>query len=157
MRLLYSCALLCFVGVGVSLAGPKAEDKPDLAAMQKAFQEKLSGATLVGHYTMEGPGGEVKKSAAPEKYTITKVDRGEGDRFIFIARIQYGDKDIAVPLTLRVLWAGNTPVITLDELNVPGLGTYSARVMIFEDRYAGVWSHGDVGGSLWGKIEKADK
>jgi len=53
------------------------------------------------------------------------------------------------------LWSGNTPVITLDNLWIPGMGTFSARVLIHQGRYAGTWSHGDKGGHLFGRIEKA--
>ena len=73
----------------------------------------------------------------------------------FTARIKYGDVDSEVPMPLTVLWSGNTPVITLDNLTIPGMGTFSARVLIHSDRYAGTWQHDAVGGHLFGKIEKA--
>ena len=47
-------------------------------------------------------------------------------------------------------------VIVLDELTIPGLGTFSSRVMFHGDRYAGTWQHGAVGGLMFGKVEKAD-
>ena len=52
-------------------------------------------------------------------------------------------------------WAGDTPVISLTDASVPGLGTFSARVLFYEDRYAGTWSHGDVGGNQFGRIVRA--
>jgi hypothetical protein len=36
------------------------------------------------------------------------------------------------------------------------MGTYTARVMIYRDRYAGTWSGGNHEGQLWGRIERAD-
>ena len=59
---------------------------------------------------------------------------------------------MTVPLSLPIYWAGKTPVITVDNLKVPGLGTFDARVVINNDKYAGTWKHGDVGGHLFGKI-----
>ena len=48
-------------------------------------------------------------------------------------------------------------MITLTDFTVPGLGTFSARVLIYRNKYAGTWSHGDVGGHLFGTIEKNAK
>ena len=44
---------------------------------------------------------------------------------------------------------------SLTDAAVPGLGTLSARVLFYEDRYAGNWSHGDVGGNQFGRIVRA--
>jgi hypothetical protein len=42
-----------------------------------------------------------------------------------------------------VKWAGDTPVIIVDNIGFPGTAKYSARVMIFGDTYSGTWSAGD--------------
>jgi hypothetical protein len=57
-------------------------------------------------------------------------------------------------MPINVLWAGNTPVMTLDKITIPGLGTFSARVVFHENKYAGTWVHDNVGGHLFGRIEK---
>jgi hypothetical protein len=57
-------------------------------------------------------------------------------------------------MPLPVKWVGDIPVITMDEMNIPGLGTFSAHVVIDGNKYAGTWSHGKVGGHLYGKITK---
>ena len=49
---------------------------------------------------------------------------------------------------------GDTPMITLTDLAVPTLGTFTARVFFYGDRYAGTWQHGNVGGHMFGRIEK---
>lgn len=128
---------------------PSAAAPLDPAALKKKFQETLDGSVMVGQFTMTG-----KPSSAPERYTITAIKPLAEDFWVITPRIQYGDHDVTVPIPLRVLWAGDTPIITVTDLTIPGLGTYSARVMIYDDQYAGVWSHGKVGGHLWGKIEK---
>ena len=76
-----------------------------------------------------------------------------GDYWLFKARIRYGDHDVTVPLPLEVKWAGQTPVITLNNVPIPGLGTFDARVLIDGNRYAGTWQHGEVGGLLFGRVE----
>jgi hypothetical protein len=58
-----------------------------------------------------------------------------------------------VPVEVR--WAGDTPMIQVSDLSIPGLGDeFSARVLFYQGRYAGTWSHGKVGGTMFGRIEK---
>ena len=68
------------------------------------------------------------------------------------ARIQYGNKDVTAPIPVQVKWAGDTPVIIVDDVGVPGSGSYSARVMIYDNTYAGTWTGGDHGGLMNGVI-----
>jgi hypothetical protein len=130
-------------------------DKPNREELEKAFAQKMSGAALVGHFTDRTR--ENAKLPREEKYTLGKVSKLTGDHWLFSARIQYGDHDVTLPLSLRVVWAGDTPVITLDKAPIPGFGTFTCRVMIFGDQYAGTWDGGDHGGHLFGKIVRGDK
>ena len=135
-------------------ADPKPQAaKPDQAALDKQFEQTMSGATLIGRFTVEGRGAGGREPKE-ERYHINKVTKMKGDYWMFTARVQYGTKDVTVPMMLQVKWAGDTPVITLTDLTIPGLGTYTARVLIFRDHYAGYWSGGKAGGNLWGRIER---
>lgn len=128
--------------------------KRDQDALFKKFEKTMSGATLVGHYTMQGNEDAGLKE---ERYTISSVTKlDEGDYWLFKARIKYGDHDMTVPLPLQVKWADDTPVITLKDLAIPGLGTFSSRVVIHDNKYAGTWRHGTAGGHLFGKIERPE-
>ena len=124
----------------------------DRAALEKKFEQTLSGATLVGHFTLTGK--EDAKSRKKERYTISSVKKIKDDLWLFTARVTYGQIDITVPIPLQVKWAGDTPIITLTDLKIPLLGTYTARVIIYRDKYAGTWSAGDHGGHLFGTIER---
>ncbi len=125
------------------------EPPPDMAALEKQFEESLTGATLVGNFTM----GE-SAALREEKYAIEKVSKVKDGLWLFQARIQYGKRDVTVPLPLPVQWAGDTPVITLTDMTIPGLGTYTARVMFYRGQYAGTWSGKGGGGHLFGRIVK---
>lgn len=138
---------------GTEKSAKNAAEAPlDQESLERAFAEKLSGAVFAGSYSVT-QGGE-EKPAQMEKYTIAKVSKVKDDYWLFSARIQYGKNDVTVPMTLQVKWAGDTPVITLTDLTIPGLGTFTSRVMIYGDRYAGTWQHDKTGGHLWGRIEK---
>jgi hypothetical protein len=56
-----------------------------------------------------------------------------------------------------IRWAGDTPVIVVDTVELPGFGAVSARVMFFEDNYAGYWKHGEHGGHLFGTISRDER
>jgi hypothetical protein len=126
---------------------------PKRAELEAAFSTMLSGATLEGSFTSTGKGSD-PTNLSREKYTLGEVKKLQGDYWLIPARIEYGDKDVTLPLTLPVRWAGDTPMIVVDELGLPGFGTVSARVMFFADHYAGYWKHGEHGGHLFGTISR---
>ena len=59
------------------------------------------------------------------------------------------------PIPVFVKWAGDTAVITLDNVGFPGGDSYSARVLIYGNTYAGSWSGGNHAGLLNGLITTA--
>ncbi|TWT44223.1 hypothetical protein RAS1_06330 [Phycisphaerae bacterium RAS1] len=131
-------------------------DKPTL---ERAFQESLNDVVLLGNFQAMTPdektGKIVLSPPRAERYSIASAARADDDRWRIDARIQYDDHDVTIPVLVRVLWAGDTPVITLDDVALPGLGTYSARVMIYRGYYSGTWFGPDCGGVLSGQIFKA--
>jgi hypothetical protein len=133
---------------------PKPQEVPSQEELFRRFEERLTGSQLIGYFTTRGQ--ETEKPLQADKYTIEKVKKGKGDFWLFEARIQYNNQDVKMPMPLEVKWAGDTPVITLTQVFVPGLGTFTARVLIYGDEYAGTWSAGDHGGHMFGRIVKAD-
>jgi hypothetical protein len=111
----------------------------------------LTGVKLVGHFTIDGkPLNDLQQ----ETYEIKSAKKlPDGDLWMLICRIQYGGKDVSLPLALPIQWSGNTPVISLEKFTIPGMGTFSARVVLHDGKYAGTWSHDAVGGHLFGRIE----
>jgi hypothetical protein len=132
-------------------AAAPAEKSLDKEALEKRFEETMSGATLVGTFTVTG---QTDKKLHEERYTIESVKKIGEDKWLFKSRIQYGTHDLTVPLALDVKWAGDTAVITLTDMPVPGFGKFTCRVLVFRDEYAGTWDGGDHGGHLFGRIEK---
>ena len=138
--------LVCLTSVSVL-----ADEADDARIAQ--FEEQMSGVALVGRFTITGGDADPQE----ERYDILDVTKSDdGDWWVIRARIRYGQHDLTVPMPVEVKWAGGTPVITVDELTIPGLGTFDSRVVIRGNRYAGTWQHGDVGGHLFGIIEPAE-
>lgn len=138
---------VCLLGLATTVFA--ANPPKDKAELEKAFAESLTNTSLVGTFSIAG-----KDGAKAERYDITKVEKLEGDTWIITARIKYGDKDVPFPVPVKVYWADDTPVISLTNLTIPGLGTFTSRVMFYGDRYAGTWQHDKVGGHMWGVLEK---
>ncbi|WP_233200187.1 hypothetical protein [Blastopirellula marina] len=149
---LLGVVLLC---AGRPALAQEAKVDTDQAKLFEKFEKTLNNVALVGSFTIVG---RDDKNAKPERYEISNVRKlEEGDLWLFNARIKYGDKDVKIPMPLEVKWAGKTPVITLDNTTIPGLGTFSSHVVIDGDKYAGTWTHGEVSGHLFGTIEKLEE
>lgn len=126
------------------------ESAPELSEPEKEFQESLNNVTLQGFFTH----GE-SKELHEDRYVIERVTKDKGDLWRFEGRIQYNKRDIKVAMPLPVKWAGDTPVISLTDFQIPGSGKYTARVVIYKGDYAGTWAAGTRrGGILFGKIVK---
>ena len=159
-----NCCLIFALFAVPTAAGFADEKQPELAeksagkldreALEQQFAEKLSGAALVGSFTVVGKddGAPLK----PERYEIAKVSKLRDDYWVFNARLRYRQVDITLPITLKVFWAGDTPVISLTDMTIPGRGsdTFTARVLFYGDRYVGTWQHGKAGGHMFVTIEK---
>ena len=124
----------------------------ELNPAEKQFQEALNNVTLIGFFT-QGDTAELHD----DKYVIERVTKVKEDTWKFEARIQYNKKDFKVAMPLPVKFAGDTPVISLTNFAVPGFGSFTARVVMYNGAYAGTWGSAGAnghGGKLFGKIVK---
>jgi hypothetical protein len=131
------------------LAGTLAAQTPELTPLEKEFQESMTAVVLDGQSTRDG-----KPGVSDDKYTIEKVVKQSGDTWTFYAKVHYKDQNITVPFPIQVKWAGDTPVITMTDQALPGMGSYTARVVIYKGHYAGTWSGRNGGGKVFGRIVK---
>ena len=147
-------AAMVVFGVGwlVAVAGVgRAADPASLSDRETAFTERMRNVVLVGHFTLEG---RERRDGLPERYEISSVTKLDGDRWRFNARVKYGRVDTTLPVVVPVVWAGDTPMVSITNVDLPGLGeAFSARVLFYDDRYAGTWDHGNYGGMMYGTIE----
>lgn len=122
------------------------------AEYERLFEQRMKNVTLVGYSSRSNKEG----TFGPEKYKIESVRKVSGDTWLFQTRLRYDGKDVPVPVPVTLKWAGDTPVITLTDLTIPGVGTWTARVLLYRDQYAGTWSGKSHGGQMWGKIVQGD-
>lgn len=125
---------------------------PPQAELEAAFIKTLTEATLSGRWCLVKDG-----QLTPEKddlYHIVSVQKLEGDNWIINARMKYGGQEIVAPLPAQVKWAGDTAVICITDLAMPTGKKYSARLLIYQDTYAGTWSGGASVGLLNGQITR---
>jgi len=133
-------------GIGAAI------DRGSLSERERLFAERMSGASLVGLYDVNG---RRSKDASADRYDLSTVEKVGGNLWRFGVRMQHDTFDVTMPVTVPMEWVGDTPVVMLSDYTIPGLGTFTARVFFYDDRYAGTWQHGqEVGGHLFGRIEK---
>lgn len=140
---------------------PKSSTAANREQLEKQFIEMLTDVVLEGSWQVahgDELGGKAPLSEPhTDRYTIDAVRKVGDDQWIVGARVEYMEKDVTLPVPVRVIWAGDTPIITLDSMNLPGLGRYSARVMFHRGYYSGVWHGDNYGGVMSGRIIKRDK
>ena len=127
----------------------RASTPADQAERNRKFTEDMRNVTLVGHSTRDNREGRL---FGPEQYFIDSVTHVSGDSWLLRTRLEHNGSQLPMPIPLKVQWAGDTPVITLTDLSIPGVGTYTARVVLYRGRYSGTWSGAQGGGELFGKI-----
>ena len=161
MSLSHKCIPLLLILVYVSSCSqrPQTVDKSagtdaHQAEIEAAFCSSMKGATLKGFFTMRGK--HQHKGLAEDSYIIHSIDKVDGivdgNVWKMEVGIQYGTINVRVPLFVPIEWAGDTPVITIDKMMIPGIGTYSAHVLFRGKHYAGTWDGDGYGGELFGQI-----
>lgn len=137
----------------------RAQDTKTVSAeeLEAKFKAAMTAVTMSGRWcsVKDDVLGEEKE----DKYTIVSVEKGNGDSWVINAKMQYGKREVVAPIPVQVKWAGDTAVIIVDKLAIPGPGgyggtAYSARVLVHENTYAGTWSGGNRAGLLKGVIIK---
>jgi hypothetical protein len=124
----------------------------DLPELERQFAERMRNVSLVGSFTGSGREGRTPR---PDRYDIFSVEKVGADRWRFNARMDCcGVSGATLPIVVPMRWYGDTPMITMTDTSLPGIGTFTVRVFFYGDRYAGTWQHGAVGGHMSGHIEK---
>jgi hypothetical protein len=96
--------------------------------------------------------GTLGDERSGDKYNIVSAVKGKGDNWIVNAGLKYRDKEIVLPIPVQMKFAGDVAILEVNNLGIPGGGTYSARLLIYERTYSGTWKGPRGGGMLYGTI-----
>jgi hypothetical protein len=153
---------------------------PDsLSDLERDFSERMQDVSLVGTFSVSRPAGSPtqgeRAEAAPDgsaaaetgrgeprplsedRYDIAGVEKVGDDLWRFNARMDCCGLDGSViPIVVPLTFVGDTPMIMMTDTSLAGIGTFTVRLFFYEDRYAGTWQNGPVGGFMSGRIEAAE-
>jgi hypothetical protein len=128
------------------------QPKPSQEELEAKFKALLTNATLTGRWSSTKDG--VLGPEREDQYKVVSATKGEGDTWIVSARLEYRGRAFVLPIPVQVKWAGDTAVLVVDNMGMPGGGTtYSARVLFHGQSYVGTWSGGENGGLIYGLIK----
>jgi hypothetical protein len=124
-----------------------------MTELEREFGERMRGVSLVGSSTVDG---REDRTPRPERYDIDSVEKVGDDLWRFNASMDCcGVNGVTIPIVVPMRWNGDTPMIMMTDTSLPGFGTFTVRVFFYGDRYSGTWQHGDSGGHMSGRIERA--
>ena len=149
-------ALAVMFGLGWVVAktgAGQAVPTESLTDLERQFTERMQDVVLVGNFTIEG---RETRGGSPERYELSRVVKVDDAQWRFDVHMVYGSVDVTLPVVVPIVWAGDTPMVTITDFSIPTLGTFTARVFFYDDRYAGSWQHGQYGGLMYGAIEPMD-
>ncbi|MEO2197208.1 MAG: hypothetical protein ABGY72_14090 [bacterium] len=149
-------ALVVMFGLGWVVAktgAGQAVPTESLTDLERQFTERMQDVVLVGNFTIDG---RETRGGSPERYELSRVAKVDDDQWRFDVHMVYGSVDVTLPVVVPIVWAGDTPMVTITDFSIPTLGTFTARVFFYDDRYAGSWQHGQYGGLMYGAIEPMD-
>jgi hypothetical protein len=125
---------------------------PSQEELEKKFTETMTNAVMAGRWCLI-EGGKLSPDKE-DKYTIASVKKNDDGSWTITAKIEYAGLTFNAPVPVQVKWAGDTAVIVVDNMGLPGTPKYSARVLVFEGTYSGTWNGGGHGGLMHGVVKK---
>src|SRR5262245_62051252 len=145
--------------IACALANPSSSWAQGDGDVEAKFVAMLKNATLKGTWAPVA-GGQLGKEKGDDSYKIARVEKGEGGKWSVVSVFNYQGKEMQFPIPCTVKFAGDTAVLILDNVRAgPGKANWSARVMFFDDVYAGRWwetANKEHGGTIAGTITRAE-
>jgi hypothetical protein len=127
-------------------------DPATLTNAERQFVDRMRGVSLIGNFTVEGR--DSNRTPREDRYDIESVEKVGDDLWKFNAGMKCCGVNGVIPIVVPMRFVGDTPMITMTDTSLPALGTFTVRLIFYQDRYAGTWQHEKVGGLMSGRIEK---
>jgi len=118
---------------------------------EQRFKALFTKASLSGRWAALKD-GQLGEERTGDKYNIVSAVKSSGDKWIVHAKMKYGDREFMLPIPVQMKFVGDTAILEVNDLAIPGGGTYTARVMFYERTYSGTWKGQRGGVMLYGTI-----
>jgi hypothetical protein len=145
---------IALIGIVLAALSGGCSKKDDAQAKREdEFRQMLTGARLTGKFSVTG-----RDEVRADSYKISSVTKLAGGIWTINAEIPRKNGPVTMPVPVRMEWAGDTAVMKLTDATLPGLGTFTVRILFYKAsdgkaHYAGFWSGGDHGGEMFGVVE----
>jgi hypothetical protein len=130
------------------------------ADVEARFIAMLKNATLKGSWAPVQQ-SKLGTERGGDSYRIARAEKSTDGKWSIVSLFAVGGQQVEFPISASVKFAGDTAVLILDNVRTgPGKANWSARVMFFDDVYAGRWwetANREHGGTINGTITRADK
>lgn len=125
--------------------------------VEAKFVAMLKNATLKGSWAPVS-GGKLGGERGNDTYRIARAEKSADGKWSIVSLFNVGGREVEFPISADVKFAGDTAVLILDNVRAgPGKANWSARVMFFDDVYAGRWwetTNKEHGGTIAGTITR---
>ena len=140
------------IGMLARRKGASPEARPTLDEHEASFTARMQDVALVGAFTRS----DENSPPTPERYVVKSVEKVGPDLWRFNSVMNCCGFEGSLPVTIPMQFINGTPTIVMDGTHIPGLGTFSVRLLFDGDSYAGTWRHGPREGSMSGRIVAND-
>lgn len=151
------CSLIALLACLFAAAQPAAAQGD--GEVEAKFIAMLKNATLKGSWAPVQQ-GKLGSEKGNDSYRIARAEKGADGKWAMVSIFSVGDRQVEFPISASVKFAGDTAVLILDNVRAgPGKANWSARVMFYDDVYAGRWwetSNREHGGTIAGTITRAE-
>ena len=151
IRLSIALAAFLFLSAPTTFAQGDTNSEPRFIAM-------LKNATLKGTWAPVAQ-SQMGAQRQDEGYRIARAEKREGDNWAIVTLVSFQGREIEFAMPAMVKFAGDTAVLILENVRAgQGQANWSARVMFFDNVYAGRWwetSNKEHGGTVAGTITQA--
>ena len=148
---LLACVLFASACSGTESAAPP-NTAASAAAQEQDRDRKFSA--LMNGVIMKGRSTSLShdRVSGEEQYIIEKVTKLRDTTWLVESRFKVGEREFPISMPVQIEWAGDTPVLCVTDFAIPGMGTYTARVVLHSGQYAGTWNGKGYGGQMFGVL-----
>lgn len=148
------CLAALWAGLFATVDRAVAQGDGDVEAK---FVAMLKNATLKGSWAPV-QSNKLGNERGGDSYRIARAEKSADGKWSIVSVFNAGGREVEFPIAATVKFAGDTAVLMLDNVRAgPGSANWSARVMFFDDVYAGRWwetANKEHGGTIAGTITR---